>query len=320
VSGPATIGMRQVAAFTGDPRAGNLAGVVTQGGETLAESQMQALAREMNLSETAFLLASKTPGADCRIRWFTPSQEVNLCGHATVASFHAAAEEGSWGLSSTGAHRIRVETLSGILPIEVDKPAGGTARVRMGLPDPEPEPLGDLAPFLDAAGLKPDQLAASQPAFRSGMYVLLALRRLADLRAVKPDMRAVAEAVASLSRPDGLILATLDTIESSSAVHLRMFAPGAGVDEDPVTGSAQGPVAGWLAAGGFFSETRSESSGRFTRTAGGRAGYVAEQGDIIGRPGRIGVELNLDEDKARDVVISGRAVTVWSRSMRVPAS
>ena len=120
------ISIRQVDAFTTEPLSGNAAGVVTRGGESLSNAQMQAIAREMNVAETAFLLPPSNQSADLRIRWFTPGMEVPLCGHATIASFHAAAEEGSWGLAADGVHRLRLESLSGVLPIEVTKNAGET--------------------------------------------------------------------------------------------------------------------------------------------------------------------------------------------------
>jgi len=316
------IHVREISAFTSDPSGGNPAGVVTRGAENLAARQMQAIAREMNLSETSFLLPPRRPGADVGIRWFTPTQEVSLCGHATVAAFHAAAEDGDWGLAGPGTHRIRLETLSGLLPIEVITKPGLPARIRMGLPDPEPVPFGEIAPFLEAAGLRADQLDAGLPALRSGMYVLLAVRRLESLRDVRPDMSALAAAVAELGGPDGVILSCLETLEPSSAVHIRMFAPGAGIDEDPVTGSAQAPVAGWLARIGFFSRKDAGREGRFREAGAGRVAYTAEQGDFLGRRGRVDVDLTLaggrDAASARDVVISGRAVTVRELEMRIP--
>lgn len=313
--------VKEVAAFTEDPRGGNLAGVVTAGGEKLSEIQMQAIARDVGHSETAFLLPPSAPGADIRIRWFTPSQEVGLCGHATVAAFHAAAEERSWGLGEPGTHRARAETLSGILPVDVIVAPGRPALIRMGLPDCAMEEISDPAPLVAAAGLRHEQLASPPAALRGGMYALLALRRLADLHAVRPRMREVAAALDLLGGPDGLILSCLETLEPASAVHLRMFAPGAGVAEDPVTGSAQGPVAGWLAMIGFFAGSGRGS--RFRDLGGGRLAFVSEQGDVMGRRGRIGVELTAGSGHgsgaaARDVVISGSAVTVAEEDRLLP--
>ena len=78
----------------------------------------------MNLSETAFILHASTKHADLRIRWFTPTNEVALCGHATIAGFHALAEENSYGMKKNGSHAFRLETASGILDVHVTKENG----------------------------------------------------------------------------------------------------------------------------------------------------------------------------------------------------
>jgi trans-2,3-dihydro-3-hydroxyanthranilate isomerase len=87
-----------VDAFTDRPFQGNPAVVVPQA-DGLTDFQMQQIAREVNCSETAFVLTAATPEADFRLRWFTPTQEVDLCGHATIAAFHALAQEGRFNLS-----------------------------------------------------------------------------------------------------------------------------------------------------------------------------------------------------------------------------
>jgi PhzF family phenazine biosynthesis protein len=323
-------------AFSTTPFEGNPAGVVAQGGEKLSDALLQRVAREMNASETAFLLPATTPEADVRIRWFTPEVEVALCGHATIASFHAAAEEGLWGLKSDGVHHLRMECLSGILPIEVRVKAGEPAVVRMGLPDPEVRPLEDPSTICRALGMREGDIAPALPAVQCGFFVLVPARSLSVVKDLKPDM----QALRSLKHPggaDGVIVATLRTFEPLSAVHLRMFAPAAGVPEDPVTGSAQGPVAGWLASVGYFGgeagpppapgdppaeDAPTRPVRKFFGLAGGRFGYTAEQGDIIGRRGRVAVELSVvaagGAPRARDVSILGSAVTVVKGTMRVP--
>jgi trans-2,3-dihydro-3-hydroxyanthranilate isomerase len=305
---PRELEIRTVDAFTDRPFGGNAAGVVTRGGENLDDARMQALAREMNLSETAFLLPATRADADLRIRWFTPGTEVPLCGHATIAAFHAAAEEGSWGLDRDGTHVRRLECLSGVLRVTVEKESGRPPRVTMALPDPVIEPWEDTAPACEALRLARPDLASGLPAARCGFYLLLPLSGLDAMRAVAPDLRAIA-ALTLLHGGDGLILVSLETIDPESAVHVRMFAPAAAVDEDPVTGSAQSPVAGWLALTGFFSGRE----GRYRRVSSARVAYTAEQGDLMGRPGRIEVGLDVgdaDPAAARDITISGRAVTM----------
>jgi trans-2,3-dihydro-3-hydroxyanthranilate isomerase len=333
--------IRQVDAFTTTPLSGNPAGVVTRGGESLTDAQMQAVAREMNVAETAFLLPPTHLEADVRIRWFTPETEVPLCGHATVASFHAAAEEGSWGLTGDGVRTLRLECLSGVLPLEVTKRSGETPTIRMGLPDPTVEEWADPSKVVEALGIPKDGLARSMPAIRSGFFVLIPVRGLNVLRALRPDMAALREMKLG-GGAGGVIVASIETIDPLSAIHIRMFAPAAGVEEDPVTGSAQAPVAGWFARIGFFDERKQTTEegdpasrekattgplARFRKLNGGRYTYTAEQGDLIGRRGRMDVELSLEMEggstpgrsaRARDVAIIGRAVTVLKGTLLVP--
>ncbi|HTS00715.1 MAG TPA: PhzF family phenazine biosynthesis isomerase, partial [Bacteroidota bacterium] len=114
------ISVKQVDAFTETPLTGNPAGVVVKA-DGLTDRQMQMVAREMSVPETAFILPPTMPGADLRIRWFSPTVEVPLCGHATIASFHALAESNMCGMENPGAYSFNLETRSGILPVEVTK-------------------------------------------------------------------------------------------------------------------------------------------------------------------------------------------------------
>src|SRR5690606_33769632 len=110
--------IKQVDAFTDRVFGGNPAGVVPEA-EGLSEDEMQNIASEMNLSETAFILPSDK--ADFAIRWFTPKTEVPFCGHATVASLHVLAEEGNLGMDRNGVFSLQIETLIGILAVDVVK-------------------------------------------------------------------------------------------------------------------------------------------------------------------------------------------------------
>ncbi len=145
--------VKHIDAFTSKAFAGNPAAVVLSG-EGLTEAQMQSTAREMNLSETAFVLPPTNKDADLRIRWFTPTNEVALCGHATIASFHALAEENLYGMKKNGSYPFRLETASGILDVLVVKKGGG-ATIKFALPMPQFKKNQHLkADFLTSLGLK----------------------------------------------------------------------------------------------------------------------------------------------------------------------
>ena len=205
------LAITQVDAFTDKPFAGNSAAVCV-----LAESRdaawMQLVAREMNLAETAFL----SPRADgYQLRWFTPALEVDLCGHATLASAHALWEEGHLPV----AEQARFHTRSGLLTarrigdwIEMDFPA---------TPDqPVPAPDG----LIDALGASPRYIG------QSAFDYIVELDSEDTLRRLKPDFslleRISARGVIVTSRAAGYDFVS------------RFFAPASGIDEDPVTGSA----------------------------------------------------------------------------------
>jgi len=288
-----TLTIRIVDAFTRRPFGGNAAGVVLDP-EGLADAQMQAIAREMNLSETAFLLPPDDPQADVRVRWFTPTVEVDLCGHATVATFHAAM---AGGRLEPGAYRMQCR--SGILPVDAGRDAKGS-RVTLGLPVPEVIPMeGESAQILDALGLAAGDVDPELPMMSAGPWAIVPVVDRRGLNALSPDFGALRR-LAGKGGAGNTIVLTRDTVEPGAAVHLRMFAPWYGIDEDPVTGSAQGPVAAYLA-----------SSDLLTRNDGAdTARYVAEQGDGIGRPGRIETVVRFRGAQVRSITITGRAVTV----------
>jgi trans-2,3-dihydro-3-hydroxyanthranilate isomerase len=296
------IKIMQVDAFTTTPQTGNPAGVVLDG-SALNEKQMQMIAREMNVSETAFLLPPTKPDADLRIRWFTPQTEVPLCGHATIASFHALAEEGGAGMEKDGAYAFRLETASGVLPVDVVKDAG-LITVMMGLKIPTLERVMhykiDLVRVLN---ITLSEFENRMPISRND-YLLVPVKRLHTLFTLKPNLVIMSNFLDSRNLR-GICIFTTETVDRGSAVHSRFFAPNEGNNEDPVTGSAHGPLAVHLYENGFL------------EPQGGRCVFQGEQGDPIGRKGRVTVELTVDNNKAVAVRIGGNAVTVLHGQMLV---
>ncbi len=207
------IAITQVDAFTDRPFAGNPAAVCILS-EAPEESWMRDVAREMNLSETAFLV----PREDgYNLRWFTPAVEVDLCGHATLASAHVLWEEGHLAADA----QARFHTRSGWLLaerrgdwIEMDFPA------KM---EESAEPPAELA---SALGLKPVYVGRNQ------FDYLVEVESAAELRAARPDHGILRK----LPVRGIIVTARSDTPEFDFIS--RFFAPGAGVNEDPVTGSA----------------------------------------------------------------------------------
>lgn len=210
----------QVDAFADRPFAGNPAAVMPLT-EWLPDATLQAIAGENNLSETAFTVPSSRDDADYDLRWFTPTVEVDLCGHATIASGHVLIHGSA----------VRFSTRSGILTVTRDGDL-----LRLDLPAHKVE-AGTEPGLLDALGLPADV-----PTFlgRSGNGSAIVL--LADEAAV----RAIAPDFAALRTIDRLVIVTApgDDTEVTS----RVFAAFHGIDEDPVTGAAHAALVPFWAA------------------------------------------------------------------------
>lgn len=279
-----------VDAFTEKPMNGNVAGVVPAA-DGLAENQMQAVARELGASETAFLVS--TGAADRRIRFFTPTREVDLCGHATVAA-HAWLHEVDE--LDPGSHTL--ETNVGVLDIDVED--DGTVWMTQEQPtvtrvDVGPDRLGDIL------GIDPDAIApADLPVARASTglaFLIVPLDFLSVLSEAEPDFDRIA-ALSSDHDVAGVYAFTFDSLASSSTLHARMWGPSIGVDEDPVTGTASGAAGAYLRHVGAFDGMPEE--------------MVFEQGHFIDRPGTVRVRVG------ETVRVGGHGVVSVDGTMTVP--
>ena len=203
----------QVDAFTSQPFAGNPAAVclLTQ---PLDDTRLQHVAAEMNLSETAFLLPVENA---YQLRWFTPKVEVDLCGHATLASAHALWTEGH----VLETREIIFHTRSGVL-----RAALGNDRIQLDFPLEPAEPAPIPTEVLGALGVSPVWAGKNRFDF------LIEVESEESVRGMRPDFGALAR-VASR----GVIVTARSESPDYDFVS-RFFAPAAGIDEDPVTGSA----------------------------------------------------------------------------------
>ena len=295
--------IKHVDAFTTEPFSGNPAGVVLDA-KGLNEKAMQHIARELNLSETAFVLPSTIKSADIQIRWFTPAAEVPLCGHATIASFHALAESGMFGMKRPGVYYFRLQTRSGILGIVVDKRYSATM-IEFQLPIPEFRVHKKVpAALLAALGIRPADVQKNLP-FVSESYLYLPVKRLATLKSLRPDL-GLLDSYTRATKTLGISVFTLETIEQSSAIHSRFYAPAVGIVEDPVTGSANGPLGVYLYEYAIHQDFPIPSF----LLPDGRMEFIAEQGDDIGRKGRVKIRLRVTGHGVRQVSIAGEAVTI----------
>lgn len=297
---PPGVEIFQYNAFTDQPFAGNPAGVVTDA-SGLEDAVMQRIARQLNLAETAYLLPPSTADADVRLRWFTPAQEVTLCGHATIAAFTAAAERGVYPVTGNEERVLRVETLSGILRIRI-RLREGVPEVAMQIPVPSFDPLElDRAAFAALWGVDAASLAGEWLVHRALTYWYVPVRDRAALGAL--TLRT--DQLAAVAPKAGFAFFTQDTVEADSHWHLRFFAPFHGVPEDIVTGSAQGPMGVvYLGLTGG-------------RTEQGWLEFKGEQGDLLGRPGRVRVRVYQQDGVVSDVEIAGGAVAMLEGRIRI---
>jgi trans-2,3-dihydro-3-hydroxyanthranilate isomerase len=217
--------------FTDRPLTGNQLAVFTDAGRIPPEL-FQALAREMNFSETVFALAPEA-GGDFRIRIFTPAAELPFAGHPVLGSAFVLGE-------TLNSPAIRLETGAGTIPIALDREEGRVTFGRMQQPIPTWQSYERASELLTALGVESSVLPVES--YRNGPeHVFVALSSEAAVAALKPDLK---------------VLATMTNVGvncfagSGARWKTRMFGPGLGVAEDPATGSAAGPLAVHLARHG----------------------------------------------------------------------
>ncbi|WP_164018425.1 PhzF family phenazine biosynthesis protein [Pyxidicoccus trucidator] len=289
-----------VDAFTQTPGAGNRAGVVLDAAGLDGEA-MQRIAAVVGASETAFLLSPPGEGP-VRLRYFAPSEEIPFCGHATVATFHLLVERGV--LKAPGSYRL--ECAAGVLDVELESLGAGGTRAWIVTPkQPWVESPVPLETLMGLVGGRVEMVDRSLPVLRNGHRVVIPLRRREDVWDLAPRPGALAEVL----RPHGLsgvYVFTRETKDASSVAHSRYFVPGIGVAEDPVTGSAAGPLGMYLATRGLLA----------LPAEGGTVRARIEQGDAIGKPGRIEVEVTGRAGEPERARIGGVAVTVLEGTLR----
>ncbi len=288
----------QVDAFTERPFAGNPAAVVLDA-QDLSDAQMQSIASEMRVAGTAFLMPASRPDCQWRLRWFTPTREITYSGHTTLSAVHALLEAGRLH----GDHAI-FDTLSG--PLKVSVVAGQSRRLIWLEPKvPELHPFtGQLTHLREALGLS--AAAGWAHAVTTPDHDLLVPVPGIDLlTSLRPNLQAVGE-MATHAGLRGVCLVSREVRDADSATHSRFFAPHFGIPEDIVTGSVHSSIGVWLFKAGLL------------RANGALIAFTAEQGDSLGRPGRLQVELQLQDGAVARVRVGGAAITVLEGRIAVP--
>ena len=277
--------------FTAAPFAGNPLAVVF-GADALATGQLQALAREFNLSETTFVLPP-SPGADYRVRIFTPETELPFAGHPSVGTAHTLAR-----LGRIGRGRVVQECGAGLLPVLVGAGDDDFVTLTGGTPEVG-EPI-DPAPLLAAVGLAAEDLAGPPPRLAGcGIsFAFVGVRPEAVARAVPNH-----DALRRLGAATGVSIDAWDA--ETHSVHARVFCGDVGVPEDPATGSAALGYGVWLVASGLV-------------PADGESAYTVRQGAEIGRPSELRCTVRAEGGRAARATVAGQVVPVGSGEIRVP--
>ena len=269
---------KQVDVFTAQPFMGNPVAVVIDA-EGLDTGAMQRIACWTNLSETTFLL--KSSKADYRLRIFTPQHELPFAGHPTVGSAHAALESGFVSRKP----KLTQECGAGLIELAVE----GDGRIFLEAP---PAKLTRVQGSIPSIALVPGSALTMVDV--GPKWVVGEVADAAALAALKPDMTAVGRWADSLHATGATVFASSG--ESSSAIHVRSFAPAQGIPEDPVCGSGNISVAAYLREHKLLQRYGSA--------------YVARQGMQMGRDGRVSVRVG------EAIEIGGHAVTCVEGTLR----
>ena len=293
----------QLDVFTEQPFAGNPLAVFPEA-EGLSDEEMQRIAREMNLSETVFVLPSEA--ALRRLRIFTPFQELPLAGHPVVGTWNLLAHLGLVTPVQNGFVTIEQELKLGVLPVEIAFRDGNPFQVVMTQSSFEigeivagEKIIGDLASGL---GLAPSDFAITpglpSQVVSTGIKALaVPVATLEALSRCRINSSLLSEIYLSYGAI-GCYAFTFETIDNASRVHARFFAPDDGIAEDPATGSAAGSLSGYLVHHGAI------------ETKEGIAALIIEQGDFMKRPSRIFAEVTGRKGNVEKVRIGGCSVIV----------
>ena len=279
--------------FGGNPLA------VFPSGLGLETEQMQAVARELNLSETVFVLPPEEPDHTRRLRIFTPGTELPFAGHPTIGTAHLLAAIGEIPLDGAETYIVLEE---GVGPVAVTIQAS-SGRPTLAQLSAARRPVDDIAEVLS---LGTDDIMFEPPpiAVSCGVPFLFVMLRNVDALARAQIRHAVWErALAHYWAPHIYLLASTDG-DSGTTYRARMFAPAMGITEDPATGAAATALPGYLAP--------------LQVKPYGTLRWTVHQGVEMGRPSRLEVEADLADGKVIAVRVSGSSVLVSHGEMEIP--
>ena len=292
----------QADVFTDEPFGGNPLAVFPNA-EDLSERELQQIAREMNLSETVFVLPPTDPQAAAKLRIFTPTREIPFAGHPVLGTFYILGVLKLIDLQEPMT-KIFYECNLGVFPLEVIVLKGQIEQVIMSQPHPEflesvtsAEAVYEVAKALGLSKtLILDQLFPLEIVSTGLPVLIVPLKSLTAVKSIEVNHSLILE-VCSRWGVNGILAFSSMTVEENASVHARMFADPIGIPEDPATGSAGGALGAYLVKNGVVE-------------VGPTTEVVIEQGYEIDRPSRILVQVFSDDDTIKSVKVGGQVVMV----------
>lgn len=278
--------------FGVDEAGGNPAGVVLEAGD-LTDEQKKLISKKVNFSETAFIENSNK--ADYKVRFFTPTEEVDLCGHATIATYSLLFQK---QLLSPGIYTQELK--AGVLGVEMQ--ADGLVIMKQSQPQfleyIAPEDIAEVfGQRLEINGLRPQIVS-------TGLAdIMLPVSSREKLFSLKPNFKKMSELNKRTSSV-GIHVFARDTINPKAVAHCRNFCPLYGIDEESATGSSNGALACYLYQHGALND-QSLNAMQF------------EQGFSMGKPSNITVSLEVNEGEITEVKVGGKAVLFGEREIKV---
>ncbi|HKZ06434.1 MAG TPA: PhzF family phenazine biosynthesis protein [Methylomirabilota bacterium] len=296
----------QVDVFTDRVFGGNPLAVVLDA-KGLADGEMQAIATEMNLSETTFLLAPTRPECALRVRIFTPRRELPFAGHPTIGTAWVMATQ---GLVPGGASAFSLEEGIGPVPVTLEGDAKNPSFIwmRHGEPDFGPE-MKNRAEIAGALGVTEGDLIAGAPiqtGSTGSRFMFVPLRDQATVDRTLLDVPRIITALGDQPLV-GIFVFAPDPDPGARRVHSRMFAPHtSGIPEDPATGSATGPLGAYLV------------KERLIKAGDGPVQILSDQGVKMGRPSRLHIRGVVRDGRLTEIEVGGGVVPVIDGRLRVP--
>ena len=288
--------------FTDTPFSGNQLAVFPDV-DGITEKDMQLIARELNLSETTFVLTPHNPVADYKVRIFTSLTELPMAGHPTIGTAFVLANEGKQKIEDPRI-KMRLEEKIGIVPVTVECSKGETGWITMAQPLPTFGPVfensKEIAQMLsldeNELGDTPIEVVSCGVPF-----LFVPIKTLDAMKNIRLRLDIWERLLKNFVTPH-LFVFTRQVVRPESTVHSIMFAPALGISEDPATGGARGPLGCYLVKNDVVEQSR-------------KIEFVSEQGMEMGRASRIKIAIEMQGRKIVNVSVSGQCCKIGEGSI-----